>query len=594
MVTWAKVGSKRSPAESSSFSVVTTTSGAFILLSLVNTGTGTVASVSGGGCTWTNLVPDQAISSMSALGSVWLGTVTSTGTHTCTLTFSGTAPSTIRPNYDEFTCSAGAASVVLDNFQILSSSSGTATMPTATPAGVTPELYWGYAHDSASSVLGTNGTPPGMFYENDANGNGTNYSLTVTSAVSAVWGDSNHDGGIFVLLTTASAGHTASAGLASGTGTVPSPSALVEPGSGLASGTGSGQPALGQATGSAQGTGTAQAPVILATAIAGLAASTASAAPVLAQGTGSAPGSAVAQSPVVSAQVNAALASGTAVAPAPLAQGTNPAAGTATAQPPVAAIGAPAGLASGTGTAPAGSALAKLTSGLASGAGTALAPTGQGTAAATAVGTALQPVVSTGSVVTHTGTFLLVLPPGWRNQNEGGPLAPVLPGPVTSLTGTVTHTGTFSVVIPRPGTGLSAVILESGPFAPVLPVLRTSVSAAVTHVGGFTVSLPLPRLPLTGRAGRNNATTAMTLPPLQTSISGVVTHVGVLTVSLAAPPPHLSRFEMFGTEARGELAVRLPELAVSISAKVPDPPGIRTVYKAGRWIAARLPRKEST
>lgn len=199
-MSWTHVGSKRSPAEAATFSVVTVTAGDIVLLSLVNTGTSTVTGVSGGGCTWRNLVPDQAISVLSGFGSVWLGTVTTPGTANVTVTFSGATPGTIRPNYDEFTCSDGAAAVSLDNFQILNSAAHTATMPTATPSG-TGELYWGYAHDAASSVVGTNGVPAGMVYEVDANGNGTNYDLSVSAPVAAVWGDSSHDGGIFVLVT---------------------------------------------------------------------------------------------------------------------------------------------------------------------------------------------------------------------------------------------------------------------------------------------------------------------------------------------------------------------------------------------------------
>lgn len=208
--TFTYVGPKQTPVESNPFSLTTYTIGDIVLLEVALSGTGiTVSGVSGGNCTWTQIVAPVNISALAGYASIWLGTVTSTGAANVTLTFSGGTPSTIRPIVDEFSVSTGAASVQLDNYVVLDNAAGTNTVPTATPSG-SGELLWGYAHDMNSS---TAGSTPGVLYEIDGNGNGTNYDLSVSAPTTVVWGDSSHNGGITALLTASTSGSSGNSAL---------------------------------------------------------------------------------------------------------------------------------------------------------------------------------------------------------------------------------------------------------------------------------------------------------------------------------------------------------------------------------------------
>jgi hypothetical protein len=144
--------------------------------------------------------------------------------------------------------------------------------------------------------------------------------------------------------------------------------------------------------------------------------------------------------------------------------------------------------------------------------------------------------------------------------------------PATSLSGTVqqSQSGLLAVSLPRLTTSISAT-LRWGRLTASLPTLATSLSGTVQQ----TQSGPL----------------AVSLPALATGITAVLVHQGAFTVSLGVPPMMLTRYAMFGCESRGGLSPRLPGPVTSIAARVPDPPGTRSSYRAGRWVSVRLPSR---
>jgi hypothetical protein len=70
---------------------------------------------------------------------------------------------------------------------LTSGSGGSNTWPN--PGGSAGDLAVGFVYNSNTSTLGTNGTPAGMQYSVDANGNGFAYDLNSQPTQPAVWGD---------------------------------------------------------------------------------------------------------------------------------------------------------------------------------------------------------------------------------------------------------------------------------------------------------------------------------------------------------------------------------------------------------------------
>lgn len=450
-------------------------------------------------------------------------------------------------------------------------------------------------------------------------GGGSSQTVGISGNSSDFWGI------VAVEIKPAGTGTTATAGLAAGTGAAFLPQAGT---TGLAAGTGTAlQPQAGS-TGRAAGTGTAQPPVAQVSANAALAAGTGAALQPQAGSTGLSHATGTAQPPVPMVLVSAGLAAGTGASQQPQAGSTGLPSGTGTAQPPVpqvtvtaglahaaaappafgfaqaqlatgagAALQAavsgsvtiPAGLAHGTGSVPAfGFAQAQLASGLgtaqvpvslvqpgaglAAGAGTAPQTAGHNAGLASAIAAAPDATIA-GPVGSVTGAFVIFLPPSVRSETESGDLTVTLPALRTLLTGSVARHGAFAITIPVPRTTLAGHVQQhlSGDFTVILPVPRTSLAAhnPVIISAPFSAVLPSPR----------------------TALNGVVAHTGSFFISLDVPLPHASRFAMFRAETRGDFNIELPVPRVTLVAQLPETPGYRTRYVAGRWVSARLPKE---
>ena len=200
-MTFTAVGSltqsETTPGTSSTtLSLTTHTAGNIVLLSVVSDPSAATG-VSGGGCTWVQLTPTHALSSLfggaGGAGNIWAGTVVTPGTATVTVTL-GAAANHVRMNANEFTATAGA--IALDAQSFLDVSGGTSTWPSLTPTG-SGRLYFGYCEDLGSAVAGST---PGFVYEVDGHGNGTGYCLSVSAAYAPVWGDSGEQAGVMALV----------------------------------------------------------------------------------------------------------------------------------------------------------------------------------------------------------------------------------------------------------------------------------------------------------------------------------------------------------------------------------------------------------
>lgn len=156
-----------------------------------NTGTTpTVATVTGGGCTnWRVILPSTQFTSPPATqrGDVWIGTVTTPGASTITITSStGSFPGNNALYCQEFTAGTGPNTIwSLDAGQTgvrtNGSASTTITFPTLTPGG--PNRCYigpGYAGGTGSTTGGT----AGYTVQLDANNNPFIYNTNVSTAQS--------------------------------------------------------------------------------------------------------------------------------------------------------------------------------------------------------------------------------------------------------------------------------------------------------------------------------------------------------------------------------------------------------------------------
>ncbi len=152
-----------------------------VLFSNPANGTGSIASVSGGGVSaWTKVTGTTSGSgSGTTTIEMWKGVVSTTGASTITVTFSG---STGNPNdltAMEFTTGNTSGSWVVDSSATLyNSSSTTVTYPSLTPQS-SKDLYVGYA--SAGSTISA-GTTPGFTYYNTSL---TSHQVTYDNSVSS-------------------------------------------------------------------------------------------------------------------------------------------------------------------------------------------------------------------------------------------------------------------------------------------------------------------------------------------------------------------------------------------------------------------------
>lgn len=142
----------------------------------------------GGGATWTTAGAHFAGTNQVATAAAFLGTVTDTGAQTATLTWSGATPGNYQYAAFEFHSTMG--SWFLDQVGHLDSS-GTANMPSLTPAHGAGELYFGYCEASGSMNAGSTS---GYVYNTnvDSFGNGSAYNLSCPdAATSPAWAAGN-------------------------------------------------------------------------------------------------------------------------------------------------------------------------------------------------------------------------------------------------------------------------------------------------------------------------------------------------------------------------------------------------------------------
>jgi hypothetical protein len=139
----------------------------------------TVSTVSGGGVSsWTRL---KSYSSGGEDDELWLGTVSSPGASTISITYSGSVSSTwVELSAQEFSSGLGTSTTwALDNAGVVSGSSTSLSFPSLTPAG-SKELYFGYC-DLANTASA--GSTTGFTYVGTAAGDLVAYNPNVSSTV---------------------------------------------------------------------------------------------------------------------------------------------------------------------------------------------------------------------------------------------------------------------------------------------------------------------------------------------------------------------------------------------------------------------------
>lgn len=207
---------------SSSFTISPQNTGDFLLVEVIIDGTTseTTTAVTGGGVsTWTEIASHTGTYN-SDTGSVWMGTVTTAGSATLSITTTGSGGTPYIAG-QEFASTGGA---MFDQVAYLDTGN-TSAMPSFTPANA-GELYFCYAVDQGNA---SRGTTSGYVYELDSTSNALAYNLNCTEGVSThpVWGDDGLYFGIAVLIKGSGGGsNTATASLT----IVPAMNAQASPG----------------------------------------------------------------------------------------------------------------------------------------------------------------------------------------------------------------------------------------------------------------------------------------------------------------------------------------------------------------------------
>jgi hypothetical protein len=162
-----------------------------ILGTKVTSTTITVSTVTGGGATnWVKIAGSNNDGSRSQ--ELWMGTVTTTGAQTITLTFSASvAAIAVDLGAQEFSSSLGTAAIwMAETSSFLNNgASTTVTWPTLAPHVRASELYVGQARIPSAGTL--SGLTAGFTSQVDANGNPFIYGLDVTASVSPTQTDSS-------------------------------------------------------------------------------------------------------------------------------------------------------------------------------------------------------------------------------------------------------------------------------------------------------------------------------------------------------------------------------------------------------------------
>ena len=202
-MTFTAVGSPFFAANSSTFSLTPGGVGDLILVQVINEDNDTVfaSALSSSNVTWSQMGSSIFNASGLVTAVQFAGKVTSTGTATVTVSWSGSAPSNIRLAGSEFSSTIG--SWVLD---VQGSVNGdTNTWASLTPA-TSGELYWGFCLDETTAVAGSTS---GYTYTVDpVHGNGMAFNPSCASGIATapVWGDSTQVFGIMNLVREAGSG----------------------------------------------------------------------------------------------------------------------------------------------------------------------------------------------------------------------------------------------------------------------------------------------------------------------------------------------------------------------------------------------------
>lgn len=161
----------------------------------------TATALSAGGCNWTPIGTKLGVTNNYTM-SLFLGNISTAGTLTASITWSGTAPTNWAYGSQEFHSSVGSWFV---DKQGNIDSAGTNTWAPLTPTA-SGELYWGYCINGSSP---TAGTTPGYIWSTslDTASNGGAYNLNCTGGVATnpVWGDSTEALGMMIMLAEGSA-----------------------------------------------------------------------------------------------------------------------------------------------------------------------------------------------------------------------------------------------------------------------------------------------------------------------------------------------------------------------------------------------------
>ncbi len=194
---------------------------AFVLSTMVVNSGVTVSSVSGGGATWSKLT-NMSSTSGGIEEELWLGTITTTGSSTITVTYSSSVSGdSSELNAQEFESSTGTSTTWAKDVAGTSNnttSSTTVAFPSLTPTG-TAELYAGFANVANTGGSGSNS---GFTYDLSEYYNPFifNPSISATVAPSATQSPAGTSEAIGALITATGSGGSCTTGTASGTGPI--------------------------------------------------------------------------------------------------------------------------------------------------------------------------------------------------------------------------------------------------------------------------------------------------------------------------------------------------------------------------------------
>jgi hypothetical protein len=196
-VTWTKVGTD-SGGQTGFGTWSNTTLGDLRICEIGNFSNKTVTAtaLSAGGCNW-SLVGTKLGVTNNFTTSLFLGTISATGTQTASITWSGTAPTSWAYGSQMFHSTVG--SWFVDKQGSLDVA-GTSAWPSLTPTA-SGGLYWGYAINSGAA---TQGSTSGYIFNQslDTANNGGAYNLNCAGGVATnpVWGDNTQALGMMIIL----------------------------------------------------------------------------------------------------------------------------------------------------------------------------------------------------------------------------------------------------------------------------------------------------------------------------------------------------------------------------------------------------------